>query len=116
MAQQQDEVVRLLQEIRDLLVPMSAVVEPDYQLLIRRQRAELAKKLDEFVGKSIQRRDAAFLMTGSNTQKAIRDETGMDSGNLSRFVDQLAKALLLEGEDRVHPKLKVFPRRDGAMA
>jgi len=93
-----DEQTKLLREIRDLL---ELIAEP---ALAKRDEAHRAAIL-EVAGRSKSYSKAVLLMDGTRTQAAIRQESGIDSGNLSRLV----KALRIEGlltEDE-QPKLVI---------
>jgi hypothetical protein len=90
----------ILREIRDLL---RLIAEP---ALAKRDEG-LRASLQELIGKSKQKAEVAALMDGTRLQADIRKATGMDHGNLSRFVAALRKAELI-GPDEKCPKL-VFP-------
>ena len=91
--------IDLLTEIRDLL---QILAEPE----IAKRDAKRRTILRAAVGNSKQKAKAIFLMDGTRAQSALTKETGMDSGNLSRFVKGLASAELI-GSDQKHPKLLV---------
>lgn len=87
----------LLTEIRDLL---QIIAEPQ----LAKRDAKLRSELRAAVGRSAKKAKAVMLMNGSRTQKAIAKESGMDAGNLSRLVKDLAaEGLLLS--DQGHPRL-----------
>ena len=94
------EDTELLREIRDLLLLLAepALAERDKKL-----RALLL----QVVGKSAQKGDAVILMDGTRSQAAIGKSSGMNSGNLSRFVRTLREAEQI-GADVDQPKT-VFP-------
>jgi hypothetical protein len=91
--------IELLTEIRDLL---QALAEPE----IAKRDAKRRTALRAAVGSSKQKARAVFLMDGTRLQSVLTKETGMDSGNLSRFVKGLASAELV-APDQKHPKLLV---------
>ena len=93
-----NEQVELLREVRDLL---RVIAEPALAKRDERLRASLTT----IVGKSKQKAEAVLLMDGSRNQLAIREATGMDSGNLSRLVKELRTNELIGTVDR--PKLAV---------
>jgi DNA-binding MarR family transcriptional regulator len=99
-----DENTQLLREIRDLLRVMA---EPE---LANRDK-KLGESLSEVVGKSKQKAKAVLLMDGSKSQAAIRKESGMDQGNLSRFVTSLRDRGLI-GTDGNRPKLAIYVSSD----
>ena len=94
------EILAAICEIRDLV-----------RLIAEPQIAARDKKLrDEFVrvvGKSAIRRKAALAMDGTRTQGEIIKQSGMNQGNLSRMIKELAKGQLLNGDPK-KPKL-AFP-------
>lgn len=90
----------ILREIRDLL---RVIAEPALAKRDERFRASLR----ELVGKSKQKAEAVVLMDGTRSQADIGKATGIDPGNLSRFVTALRKAELI-GIDEKRPKL-AFP-------
>jgi hypothetical protein len=90
----------ILREIRDLLRVMA---EPALAQRDERLRASL----QQVIGKSKQKAEAVILMDGTRSQAAIRNDCGIDDGNLSRLVKALRQAELI-GPDDKHPKL-VFP-------
>jgi hypothetical protein len=92
-----DEQVELLREMRDLLRVMA---EP----ALAQRDQKLRSALIEVVGKGKAKAKAALLMDGSRTQSSVGKESGMDPGNLSRFVKSL-RAKELIGADERHPKL-----------
>jgi hypothetical protein len=89
----------LLREIRDLLL---VIAEPG--LAKRDQR--LREALVEIVGKSKAKAAAVLLMDGSRPQAAIKKESGIDAGALSKCVKSLRHANLIAGDDK-HPKLVI---------
>jgi hypothetical protein len=94
------EYTQILQEIRDLLRLMA---EP---ALAKRDEL-LRTSLQQVIGRSKQKAEAVILMDGTRSQAAIRNDCGIDVGNLSRLVKALREAELI-GPDDKHPKL-VFP-------
>jgi DNA-binding MarR family transcriptional regulator len=91
--------IELLGEIRDLLQIMA---EP----ALAQRDAKLRSALRTVVGLSPKKAKVVQLMDGSRTQSMIAKEAGMDSGNLSRLVKDLAAAGLISA-DQKHPKLLV---------
>lgn len=91
--------IELLTEIRDLL---RVIAEP----ALAERDAALRSKLLQIVGASKKNAVAALLMDGTRSRKAIATEAKTDSGNLSRFVNKLSEAQLIDGDDS-HPKLAV---------
>jgi hypothetical protein len=90
----------LLSQIRDLLIPISAVA-----------KAQLAdegpNRIRSVVG-SGQRQRAAALMDGSHTRSRIQTETGISAPNLSTLIKDLRDVgLVTEAESK--PKLALGP-------
>lgn len=94
-----EEQTQLLREMRDLL---RVIAEP----ALAQRDQKFRKSLRQVVGKSKPKAKAVLLMDGSRTQATLRNESGMDSGNLSRLVKAL-RAEGLVGTDEKHPKLAV---------
>src|SRR5229473_1145021 len=85
--------------MRDLL---RVVAEP----ALAKRDETLRASLFEIVGRSKPRAKAVLLMDGSRSQAAIRKESGIDQGELSRLTKALrAKALV--AADEKQPKLVV---------
>lgn len=91
------EDTELLREIRDLLL---VIAEPG----LAKRDERLRESLTEIVGKSKAKAAAVLLMDGSRNQAAIKKESGIDVGALSRCVKALRHAKLIAGDDK-HPKL-----------
>ena len=92
------EDTKLLREMRDLLLVMA---EPALAKRDERLRAALG----DIVGKSKPRAKAVLLMDGTRSQSSIKNESGIDAGDLSRCVKALREASLL-GRDE-NPKLVI---------
>jgi len=95
-----NEQTELLREMRDLLLVMA---EPALAKRDERFRESLLK----IVGKSKPRAKAVFLMDGSRSQTVIKNESGIDAGDLSRCVKALREALLIGKDDKQNPKLVI---------
>jgi hypothetical protein len=93
-----NEQTELLREMRDLLLVMA---EP----ALAKRDEKLRAELQAIVGKSKLRANAVFLMDGARSQTAIINESGIDPGQLSRFVKALREASLLGKEE--NPKLVI---------
>ena len=90
-----DENTKLLREIRDLLLVMA---EP----AIASRDKKLRALLSDVVGSSKQKAKSALLMDGSKPQALICKDSGMNNGNLSRFVASLrANGLIAPGEGQL---------------
>ncbi len=101
--------IELLKEIRDLLIPISAHYQPEYEERLRKERDEKRRRLALAV-KGDQARSACMIMDGTNDQAAIRRKVGILSGNLSTLISRLEEGeMLASGSDRRKPKL-VFDR------
>jgi hypothetical protein len=94
------EDTELLREIRDLLLVMA---EP----ALAKRDERLREALKEIVGKSKAKANAVLLMDGSRSQTAIKTESGIDAGALSRSVKALRAANLIAKGDDKHPKLVI---------
>jgi|KBSSwiStaDraftv2_1062776.scaffolds.fasta_scaffold2167820_1 hypothetical protein len=94
-----DEQIELLREMRDLLRVMAepALAERDKKL-----RAALI----EAVGNSKKRAQMVPLLDGSRTQSDLHKATGLDPGNVSRFVRALREKHLIK-DDEKHPELVI---------
>ena len=93
-----NEQTELLREMRDLLLVMA---EPALAKRDERLRAALRN----IVGKSKSRAKALFLMDGTRSQSAIRSESGIDQGDLSRCVKALRESSLISKDE--NPKLVI---------
>ena len=93
------EITHLLREIRDLL---SVIAGP--QLAIRDQKAR--GEIVQIVGRSARRRKAILLMDGRRRRVDIQQSTGIDSGELSRFLTALKDAGVCNEENGT-PRLLV---------
>jgi hypothetical protein len=91
--------LELLAEIRDLLQVMA---EPE----IAKRDAKLRSALQSIVGTGLKKAKAVLLMDGSRPQSVIAKQAGIDSGNISRLVKDLAAARLIS-VDQKQPKLLV---------
>jgi hypothetical protein len=113
-----DEVVKLLSEIRELLIPVSAVAMPQYEKLMQdKYKGDIALIL-EIVGRSAKQLGAAKVMDGKSSPAQIKAATGFDSSNFSKFVKKLkdAKVLTIVGDNpllSVMPDLIPWPRAEG---
>jgi hypothetical protein len=92
------EEAELLREMRDLL---RLIAEP---ALAKRDEAR-RRTLREVVGKGETKTKAALLMDGTRTRQVIREQSGIDGGNLSRLEKALRNKELLEEGDS--PKLVI---------
>jgi hypothetical protein len=100
-----NEQTELLREMRDLLLVMA---EP----ALAKRDERLRESLANIVGKSDPRANAIFLMDGSKGQTAIAKETGIDAGNMSRFIKALREASLISKDEKQNPKLVIVVPRD----
>jgi hypothetical protein len=94
-----DEQVELLREMRDLL---RLLAEP----ALAKRDEKLRGALSTIVGKSKAKARAVVLMNGSRNQSAIRADSGIDHGDLSRLVKSLKSAALIDADEK-RPKLLV---------
>ena len=93
-----DETNDILREIRGLL---ELLVEAQLPQLGPAVVARLGDEVEHVrsVVKSKTQWDAFALMNGTRTQTDIRNECGMDSGNMSRFVKKLTAEGLVTDAD-----------------
>ena len=94
-----DEQTELLREMRDLLRVMA---EP----ALAQRDARLRDSLIQVVGKNKSKARAVLLMDGSRNQTALRTESGIDQGDLSRLVKTLREKTLIAIDEK-HPKLVI---------
>src|SRR5689334_11609522 len=94
------ENIEILREIRDLL---RLIAEP----ALAKRDDRLRTSLLQIVGKSKRKAAAVVLMNGTRSQSTIRNECGIDMGDLSRLVKALRAEGLIGADDK-HPKV-VFP-------
>jgi hypothetical protein len=88
--------IELLTQIRDL---MHVMAEPQ----LAKRDAKARASLRQLVGTSSKRADTFALMDGTRSQADLVKATGIDAGNLSRFVKALGEAKLV-GADSKRPK------------
>src|SRR5258708_2371401 len=93
-----EEQTELLREMRDLL---RLIAEPE---LAKRDQA-LRSSLLEIVGRSNPKMKAVLIMDGTRTQAAIRKESSIDRGALSRLVKSLRAKGVISGDEK--PKLLI---------
>ena len=96
----------LLEEIRDLLRPMAAVAQPQYEELMRDKKKEQIGDIHRAVGRSEKKAAAAKLMDGTRTRKEIAKAASLDGSELSRLIKTLKEGELVE-EANGKPKLAV---------
>jgi len=99
MSEQSDELLKAVQEIRELVRLMA---EPAIAARDQKLRAELKR----IVGKSIANSKSVFLMDGNRAQADIQREAKINQGNLSTLVKRLAGSKLLSGDGK-KPKLAI---------
>jgi len=90
------EETELLREMRDLL---RVIAEPT----LAKRDEKLRAALRDIVGTSKARAKAVCLMDGTRSQTAIKNETGIDAGQLSRLVKALRETSQLAKDE--NPKL-----------
>lgn len=93
------EDTELLREIRDLLL---VIAEPG----LEKRDEKFRSSLKQIAGKGKARAKAVLLMDGARTQAQIKAESGIDAGDLSRFVKALREAALIPKDDK-NPKLLI---------
>jgi hypothetical protein len=98
----------LLEEIRDLLIPISRVYRSQYEDLLRSEKREIIERIIDVVRRGGKRRQACRLMDGSHGRKEIIEASAIDAGDLSRLIGKLRDEKLVSEDDGV-PKLVVDP-------
>ena len=98
----------LLEQIRDLLVPIAGVYRPQYAEVVRNQKKEAIEAILSVVGRGEKKVAAAKLIDGSLTRKEIATASKIDAAELSRLVKAL-KERDLATEEGGRPKLTVEP-------
>jgi hypothetical protein len=92
--------IELLRQMRDLLL---VIAEPTLAKRDEKPRQALC----EIVGRSEPKAKAVLLMDGSRSQAAIKNETGIDFGGLSRCVKALRDVGLIGKDNSQNPKLVI---------
>ncbi len=85
-----EEIIGLLAEIRDLLIPISDEFREAYE-----ERRRKVRLLEGAVN-TIQRRKMYMAMNGKKTQTDIAQEVGVTQGTVSRFISALADQGLVD--------------------
>jgi len=98
----------LLEEIRDLLIPISGVYRSQYEELLREERKETVDRITALTGKGTKRLGACQLMNGQRGRKQIIEASGIDGSELSKLIRSL-RAQNLATEDGGMPRLVVDP-------
>jgi|SRR4051812_16799151 hypothetical protein len=95
-----NEQTELLREMRDLLL---VIAEP----ALAKRDEKFRQALLDFVGKSKPKAKAVYLMDGTRTQSEIKNQSGMDHGNLSRFLKALRAEKLIGKDEQQNAKLVI---------
>ncbi len=95
----EDNVVKLLEDIKRLLVPISVAAEPQYQAIMKQRNETAIASILEIVGRSAVQVSAARAMDGTRTPTEVRTKVSFDSGNFSKFCKRLRDAGLLVEQD-----------------
>jgi len=90
MPEVEERIVEVLEEIRDLLRPVAEAYRDDYEE--RRRVGELLRQ----VVRGGKREHMYRLMNGARTQTDMAQEAGVHPSSVSRFVDDLSDADLIE--------------------
>jgi hypothetical protein len=98
----------LLEEIRDMLIPVTRVYRKQYEDLVRSESHDIIERIVDVVGKGDKRRQACRLMDGSHGRKEIIEASAIDAGDLSRLIAKLRDEKLVT-EDGGLSKLVVDP-------
>ncbi|MFN2587795.1 MAG: hypothetical protein ABR613_06745 [Actinomycetota bacterium] len=92
------EMVGLLREIRDLLLPVADAHRDEYE----RRQAEREERRIEAIRAALstpKRREAWTLADGTRTQREIAKAAQMDEGGTSKFFKSLRELGAIEGEN-----------------
>lgn len=84
MGEVNEQIVELLREIRDLLIPISDEYRAGYE-----EREAIRGVIEEIID-TPQRRRMYELMNGARTQMQISEGAGVAQGTVSRFISTLA--------------------------
>ena len=95
MVTQEPVVESLLREIRDSLRIIAEAMGPQYRAAVAERLASEATSIRDQV-KTESQWNAVLAMDGAHTRREVSQMSGMDPGNLSRFIARLADAGLLE--------------------
>ena len=85
-----DRIMKLLEEIKALLIPVSDAFRAEYE-----ERLRVLALLEQVVNTPARRR-AYPLMNGLRTQSDIADDAGLTQPAVSRFIPPLLEAELIE--------------------
>lgn len=85
-----ERIIKLLEEIKGLLTPVSDAFRADYE-----ERLRVLALLEQVVNTPARKR-AYALMNGVRSQSDIADESGLSQPAVSRFVPPLLEAQLIE--------------------
>lgn len=99
-----NEVLEVLKDIRELLVPISAAYRRDYE-------AQMADSVRSRIGSSAGRQRAWDLADGTRSQRAIAREAGISEGNLSKFFKELRALGAVSSDGNGNP-LRTFTPTD----
>jgi hypothetical protein len=91
------EMVALLREIRDLLLPVADAYRDEYERREAEREEQRLKTLKALLSTD-KKKKAWKLADGSHTQAEIGKSAGIDSGNTSRFFKSLRELNAVEGE------------------
>jgi len=83
------EVVALLTEIRDLLLPVADGYRDEYERREAEREAARLAEIRALVASSAKRQKAWKLADGKRTQREIARDAGMDEGSTSKFFKAL---------------------------
>ena len=88
----------LLKQIRDSLIIVAEALRPQYQAAVLERLGQRASDLASLV-KSDRRWNALMAMDSSRSQSEIARQSGMDAGDVSRFVKRLRDAGFVRNVD-----------------
>ena len=104
-----ETITALLEEIRDLLIPIAAHYRPEYEKQLQIEKGARATRLAQMV-RGKQARKACLMMDGTNDQAGIRQDVGIGSGNLSLLISRLEEeGMLVPDSNRRNPSLIFKP-------
>lgn len=98
MSGSSSDVIALLEEIRDLLLPVADAYRDEYERREAERETERIATIRALLSTD-KRRKAWALADGSLSQRDIAKAAGMDEGGASRFFKQLRELRAVEGEN-----------------
>ena len=89
MTEPSPEILSLLTEIRDLLIPVADGYRDEFERRQAEREAARLAEIEALVGSSAKRQAAWRLADGSRSQREIARQAGMDEGSTSKYFKAL---------------------------